>query len=161
VHCDRLLHTLGPTKQMAAKLSGGLHIELKTIMRRRDLILIFAGAAASCPLMARSQEPEAPRMARGLLHPAKYPAGTPCATAVRSELEKAGWTVGVNLQVDFEWGTGDADWVRSTTERALRKTPDVLLANGDPAILAAHQLTRSVPIIFIGNSDPVGDGLVQ
>src|ERR1700731_2669512 len=48
-----------------------------------------------------------------------------------------------------------------TTERALSRTPDVLLANGDPAILAAHRLTTTVPVIFIGNSDPVGDGLVQ
>ena len=37
----------------------------------------------------------------------------------------------------------------------------MLLANGDPAILAAHRLTTTVPTIFIGNSDPVGDGLVQ
>ena len=49
----------------------------------------------------------------------------------------------------------DADWVRSTTERALSRTPDVLLANGDPADLAAHRLTTTVPVIFIGNSDPV------
>jgi putative ABC transport system substrate-binding protein len=37
----------------------------------------------------------------------------------------------------------------------------VLLANGDAAIFAAHRLTTTVPVIFIGNSDPVGDGLVQ
>jgi ABC-type uncharacterized transport system substrate-binding protein len=50
--------------------------------------------------------------------------------------------------------------VRSATDRALRQTPDVLLANGDPAALAAYQSTKAVPTIFIGSGDPVGDGLV-
>jgi putative ABC transport system substrate-binding protein len=37
----------------------------------------------------------------------------------------------------------------------------VLLANGDPAIQAAQRATRTVPVIFIGSGDPVGDGLIQ
>jgi putative ABC transport system substrate-binding protein len=37
----------------------------------------------------------------------------------------------------------------------------VLLANGDPAIKAAQRATRTVPVIFIGSGDPVGDGLIQ
>jgi putative tryptophan/tyrosine transport system substrate-binding protein len=130
-------------------------------MRRRDLVLIFAGAAAGYPFVARSQEPQARRIGVVILYPENDPQGQLRATAFRSELEKAGWTIGGNLQVDFEWGAGDADWVRSTTERALRKTPDLLLANGDTATFAAHRLTTTVPVIFIGNSDPVGDGLVQ
>jgi len=36
-----------------------------------------------------------------------------------------------------------------------------MLANGDAAVQAALHLTRTVPIIFIGSGDPVGDGWVQ
>jgi putative ABC transport system substrate-binding protein len=43
----------------------------------------------------------------------------------------------------------------------LRQAPDVVLANGDAAVRGAQQSTRTVPIIFIGSGDPVGDGLVQ
>jgi len=49
----------------------------------------------------------------------------------------------------------------TVSDRALRQTPDVLLANGDSAALAAYQSTKAVPTIFIGSGDPVGDGLVQ
>ena len=35
-----------------------------------------------------------------------------------------------------------------------------MLANGDAAVKAAQQLTRTVPTIFIASGDPVGDGLV-
>jgi len=64
-------------------------------------------------------------------------------------LEKIGWTVDGNLQINFKWGTGDADWVRSATEDVLSGKPDVLL--GDAAAKAAQRATRTVPIIFIGS----------
>ena len=81
--------------------------------------------------------------------------------AFRQQLEKIGWTVDGNLQINFKWGTGDADWVRSATEDVLTRQPDDLLANGDPAINAARLATHTVPVIFIGSGDPVGDGLIQ
>src|SRR5262249_49033799 len=74
--------------------------------------------------------------------------------------EKAGWKVGGNLQINFHWGTGNADWVRSAVAEILSQAPDVMLANGDAAIKAAQQVTRTVPVIFIASGDPVGDGLV-
>jgi putative ABC transport system substrate-binding protein len=46
-------------------------------------------------------------------------------------------------------------------ERALKLSPEVLLANGDAAAHSALQLTSTVPVIFIGSGDPVADGLVQ
>ena len=131
-------------------------------MKRREFIAGLGGAAASPLVAVRAQPVERiRRVGVVILYPENDPQGQLRATAFRGEFEKAGWTIGGNLQIDIEWGTGDADWVRSTTERALHRTPDVLLANGDPAILAAHRLTTTVPVIFIGNSDPVGDGLVQ
>ena len=90
-------------------------------MKRRDLILMVTGAAASCPFMARAQQHlQARRIGVIILYPESDPQGQVRAAAFRSELEKAGWTIGGNLQIDFEWGTGDADWVRSTTERYSR-----------------------------------------
>jgi putative ABC transport system substrate-binding protein len=108
---------------------------------------MFAGTAAICPFAARSQQPQqVRRIDVVILYPESDPQGQLRATAFRSELEKAGWTIGGNLQVEFEWGTGDAGWVRSTTEQALRRAPDVLLANGDAATFAARRLTTTVPI---------------
>jgi putative ABC transport system substrate-binding protein len=95
-----------------------------------------------------------------MLYPAKDPQGELRALVFQHELEKAGWTVGGNLQINFHWGTGDADWVRSAIAQILGQSPDVMLANGDAAVKAAQQLTRTVPTIFIASGDPVGDGLV-
>jgi putative ABC transport system substrate-binding protein len=95
-----------------------------------------------------------------MLYPDNDPQGQLRADAFREQLAKAGWTVGSNLQIDFQWGTGDAAWVQAATERALKASPDLLLANG-PAAQSALQLAKTIPVIFIGSGDPVADGLVQ
>jgi hypothetical protein len=46
------------------------------------------------------------------------------ATAFRQGLEKLGWTVGRNLQIDYFWGVGDSDWMRSAAVQLLRLAPD-------------------------------------
>jgi putative ABC transport system substrate-binding protein len=150
-------------RQGCKQLTEASDAELSTSMRRREVIFLFAGAAASYPFAICAQRPQQMirRIGVVMLYPENDPQGQLRATAFQRQLEKAGWTIGGNLQVNYQWGTGDADWVRSATDRAMRQTPDVLLANGDPAALAAYQSTRAVPIIFIGSGDPVGDGLVQ
>ena len=131
-------------------------------MRRREFIIVLLGAAATFPFVARAQQPKRTRRIGVLMmYPENDPQGQLRATAFRRELEKVGWTVGGNLQINYHWGTGDADWVRSATAQVLRQAPDVMLANGDAAVKAAQQATRTVPIIFIASGDPVGDGLVQ
>jgi putative ABC transport system substrate-binding protein len=130
-------------------------------LQRRAFISIVAGAAIARPLTARAQQTERMRRIGVLmLYPENDPQGQLRAKAFRRQLEGIGWTIGGNLQIDYHWGTGDADWVRFATVQVLREAPDVMLANGDPAAKAALELTRTVPIIFIGG-DPVGDGMVQ
>jgi putative ABC transport system substrate-binding protein len=130
-------------------------------MRRREFITLVGGATA-WPLTARAQRPERTRRIGVLmLYPENDPQGQIRAKVFRGELEKLGWTVGGNLEINYHWGTGDADWVRSAAGQLLREAPDVMLANGDAAARAAQQLTRTVPVIFIGGGDPVADGWVQ
>jgi putative tryptophan/tyrosine transport system substrate-binding protein len=130
-------------------------------MKRRNFIKVIAGSATVWPLAARAQQPGQPRrIGLLMLYPAKDPQGELRARVFQHELEKAGWTVGGNLQINFHWGTGDADWVRSAIAQILGQSPDVMLANGDAAVKAAQQSTRTVPTIFIASGDPVGDGLV-
>ena len=129
---------------------------------RRNFIAALGGAATAWPLAARGQQPGRTRRIGALMmYPENDPQGQLRANVFDRELEKAGWIVGGNLEIDYHWGTGDADWVRSAIAQVLRQAPDVMLANGDAAVKAAEQSTRTVPVIFIASGDPVGDGLVQ
>jgi putative ABC transport system substrate-binding protein len=47
-----------------------------------------------------------------MLYPENDSEGQRRATALRQGLEKLGWVAGRNVQIDFQWGFGDADWNR-------------------------------------------------
>jgi putative tryptophan/tyrosine transport system substrate-binding protein len=129
-------------------------------MRRRDFVSLLGGASA-WPLAAQAQRSERMRRIGVLmLYPEDDPQGQLRATALRQGLQKLGWEVGRNIQIDFQWGYGDADWLRSAAAQLLRQGPDVIVANGTPAARTMQQASRTVPVIFIAGSDPVLDGLV-
>jgi putative ABC transport system substrate-binding protein len=96
-----------------------------------------------------------------ILYPENDSEGQLRATAFRQGLEKLGWVGGRNIQIDFQWGLGDANWIQSAATRLLQLAPDVILANGSPAARIMKQSSRTVPVIFIAGSDPVVDGLVM
>jgi|HubBroStandDraft_6_1064221.scaffolds.fasta_scaffold133644_2 putative ABC transport system substrate-binding protein len=131
-------------------------------MRRREFIALFGGTAAAWPLAARAQQASPLRRIGVLmLYPENDREGQLRATAFRQGLQKLGWEVGRNIQIDYLWGLGDADWIRSAAAQLLRLAPDVILANGTPAARIMQQSSRTVPVIFIAGSDPVLDGLAQ
>src|SRR5262245_51069522 len=104
-------------------------------MRRRDFIAVLAGAVAASPLAASAQQPgRMRRIGVLLLYAENDPAGRIRAGAFQEQLEKLGWMIGRNLQIDYYWGFGDADWIRSAAVHLLGLSPDVILANSTPAI---------------------------
>jgi putative ABC transport system substrate-binding protein len=130
-------------------------------MRRRDFISGIAGSPAAWPLSARAQQPAGMRRIGVLiLYPENDSEGQLRAMAFRQGLEKLGWISGQNVQIEFHWGFGDANWLRSAATRLLQSAPDVILANGTPAAKTMQQASRTVPVIFIAGSDPILDGLV-
>jgi putative ABC transport system substrate-binding protein len=130
-------------------------------MKRRDFITLVGGATAAWPHAARAQQSERMRRIGVLmLYPENDSEGQLRATALRQGLQKLGWLVGRNVQIDFQWGLGDADWIRSAAAQLLQLAPDVILANGTPAAKIMQQASHTVPVIFIAGSDPVLDGLV-
>src|SRR6478672_3437928 len=130
-------------------------------LKRRDFITLLGGAAAVWPLAARAQQERMRRIGVLMLYPENDPAGQLRATAFRQGLEKLGWAVGRNVQIDFQWGSGDVDWIRSAAAQLLRLAPDLIVATGDAAARTVQQSTRTVPVIFIAGGDAVAMGLVQ
>jgi putative ABC transport system substrate-binding protein len=114
-------------------------------MRRREFISLLGSTAAAWPLAARAQRSERIRRVGVLmLYVENDPEGQVRANAFRQELEKLGWTSNSKLKFDYRWGVGDGDWIRSAAAELLTLAPDVLLANGGPAVRAAQQATRTV-----------------
>src|SRR6516162_7715035 len=130
-------------------------------LKRREFITLIGGAAA-WPLTARAQQPE--RMRRiGIVMPfAKGDSvGEARIRAFKQELAKLGWTDGGNIQFDERWLTDDMDLVRSHAASLVASNPDIIVASGGRIVPVFMRLTRSIPMVLPGASDPVGVGWAQ
>jgi putative ABC transport system substrate-binding protein len=127
-------------------------------IRRRELIL--GGVVLALPLAARAQQPVRTRRI-GVLMPltADDPEDQARLAAFLQGLQETGWSVGRNLRIDTRWG-GDADRLRRSAVELVALAPDVIMTVGVNAVVALQQASRSVPIVFVGTTDPVGAGFV-
>src|SRR5215472_2105610 len=129
--------------------------------KRREFIMLLGGAAA-WPLAAHAQQSE--RMRRiGVLQSlaADDPEGQARLAAFAQGLQQSVWTFGRNVQIDTRWAAGDAERFRRYAAELVAPAPDVILAVGAAAVGPLQQATRTVPIVFVNTSDPVGAGFVE
>jgi putative ABC transport system substrate-binding protein len=71
-----------------------------------------------------------------------------------------GWTVGRNVRIDLRRAGGDANRIPALAKELVGLQPDIILANSTPATVALQRETRTIPIVFVGISDPVATGIV-
>lgn len=133
-------------------------------MKRRDFIAAIAGAAAvpltgSARLLA--QPVERPRRI-GVLMARKTsdPEGQKQFAALQSGLAELGWSQGQSLHIDARWTDGDPARALQYAPELVALTPDLLVSNGTPSLVALRQATTSIPIVFVGVADPVNQGFV-
>jgi putative ABC transport system substrate-binding protein len=131
------------------------------LIGRREFITVLGGAAAAWPIAGEAQEPERVRRIGVLMNvPADDPKGQVRLTAFSHRLRELGWTDGGNLRIEHRWGAGNADLYRTSAAELVALSPDAILAATSPAVLALRQVSRIVPIVFVGVIDPVGSGLI-
>jgi putative ABC transport system substrate-binding protein len=134
-------------------------------MRRREFITLtlLGGAAATWrPLTAEAQQPDQLRRVGVLTNRvADNPEGQAAVAAFRQALQQLGWSDGRNIRIDMRWGVNDVDRDRRDAAELVALTPDVILASGTPSVAALQHVSRSLPIVFVGVTDPVGAGLVD
>jgi len=134
-------------------------------MRRREFIGLLGGVAAlslSWPLAAHAQQPE--RMRRiGVLLPAVADDAEfqTRVGAFLQGLQQSGWTIGRNVQIEYRWASGKPDDIRRHAAELAALAPDVILATGGITVAPMLDATRSVPIVFVQVTDPVGGGFVE
>src|SRR5215831_1503506 len=131
-------------------------------MRRREFTRFITGAAAAyLPLVARAQQGERMRRIGVLIgQVADDPQGKSRVATFLQGLQQLGWTEGRNVQIDIRWGVADAASSRRYAAEMVALAPDVILAGASAATAAAHEATRTLPIVFVNVSDPVGAGYV-
>jgi putative ABC transport system substrate-binding protein len=129
-------------------------------MRRRDVFPLLVGTAA-WPLVARAQQPERMRRIEVLVSSAEEDSyGQARVSGFRESLAKAGWTEGHDVKIDTRWGITDRARAQELAKEIVALGPDLILTQGSPITQALKQATTTIPVVFLGASDPLGSGLV-
>jgi len=129
-------------------------------MRRRDALLAMVAALAAG---ARAQTPKVWRI--GYLGPSAETAPK-LLKAFQQGLASLGYVEGRNTVVEYRWsnaGTAmnDDATLLASAQHLVAQRVQVIAASIDPAITAASKATRTVPIVMMNASDPVGSGFVE
>jgi putative ABC transport system substrate-binding protein len=131
-------------------------------MRRREFLGVLSVAAAMLPRGVRAQQADGVRRI-GVLLPAsasdmKFQAQV---QAFEQELQKFGWTIGRNVQLETRWATANQAEIRRNAAELVALKPDVILAHGSSTVGPMQQATRTIPIVFPVAGDPVAAGFVD
>jgi putative ABC transport system substrate-binding protein len=129
-------------------------------MWRRNVITLL-GAAVVWPLAARAQQRDRMRRIGVLMSVARESATELRIKAFQQEIQKLGWTVGGNLQLDVRWGDGNLETIRKHASDLVAIPSDLIIANGINPTQIPRQMTSTIPIVFVLVVDPVGVGAVE
>jgi putative tryptophan/tyrosine transport system substrate-binding protein len=129
-------------------------------MRRRDLIVRVAGAAAALTVARTRASAQGSRPLLGWLS-SVTPERTPYLPFFIHGLADLGYVEGRNIDLDYRWAEGDSTRLPTLAAELVRDRVAVIAtASGSPAALAAKAATESIPIAFLTGDDPVKAGLV-
>jgi putative ABC transport system substrate-binding protein len=127
-------------------------------MRRRHFTILLAGAMAAWPSVSRAQKKAMPVI--GLLTATSPGPFEPLMRAFRQGLSDAGYIEGQNVAIEYRWAEGHYDRLPALAADLVGRKVDLIVAANPPPAIAAKNATSTIPIVFRGGSDPVGDGLV-
>jgi putative ABC transport system substrate-binding protein len=128
-------------------------------MRRREFISLIGGAA----LWPRIANAQTPIRTVGVLTsniPGDWGAQSR-VQALRQGLADLGWVENTNLILDVRYPGPDLARQQHNARELIAMAPDVIVATSTPTARALRDLTRTIPIVFVGLSDPVTTGIVS
>jgi putative ABC transport system substrate-binding protein len=97
----------------------------------------------------------------GYLAAVSAAADAPRLEAFRQGLLDLGYIEGQNIIIEYRHESGGFDRLPELAAELVGQKPDVLVAVTTNAAVAAKRATTTIPIVFMGVTDPVTAGLVE
>ena len=132
-------------------------------MRRRNFIAGLASISIAWPRAARAQQDQRVRRIGMLMgdFPENNPEARAVVAAFREGLQQLGWTEGRNIRIDTRWAAADLEAMQRVAKELVGSQPELIFSTNTPATATLLQQTRTIPIVFVQVTDPVGSGFIE
>jgi putative tryptophan/tyrosine transport system substrate-binding protein len=129
-------------------------------MKTKIAVLVFPFLVFLSAHVADAQQPaKVPRI--GVLGGRTASFMAPYMDALRQGLSELGYNEGNNITYEFRYTEGDMNRIPGFVDEMIRLKVDVILTGAAAAsIPAAKKANSTIPIIFIGATDPIAAGYV-
>jgi putative tryptophan/tyrosine transport system substrate-binding protein len=127
-------------------------------MRRRELMVLLGGAI-TVPRLLHAQQKSMPVI--GFLSSVSSGPSAPYMAAFHQGLRETGYVEGQNVAIEYRWAEGQYDRLPALAADLVGRKVDVIAtAGGTSSAFTAKRATSTIPIVFCGLGDPVGEGLI-
>src|SRR5215471_10454632 len=129
-------------------------------MARRAMVVWLVGLTLAFGRPAETQE-QAKLPKIGLLGPGSSSDSASSREIFLKALHELGYIEGKNIAIEYRYADNKVERLPALADELVRLKADVLVTTSTPAAIAAKNSTRTIPIIFLGVSDPVTAGLID
>jgi ABC-type uncharacterized transport system substrate-binding protein len=129
-------------------------------VRRRKFLAVLSGALVGRAIPAYAQQATRTYTVGVLFGLANETETQARKAAFERGLEAQGWSVGENLRIKYEYTGGDSNIMEVFAKELAELKPDCILGHSTPVVTALMEATRTIPIVFVSVSDPIGSGFV-
>lgn len=129
-------------------------------MARRVIILLALLLLIAAPRAARAQPTGQVWRIGYLSLTSDTDSYKPWLAAATDGLRELGYVDGKNIVIESRYAAGQVERLSTLAAELVRLKVDILVAAPAGSAQAARSATRTIPIVFIGEPDPVGTGLV-
>jgi putative ABC transport system substrate-binding protein len=128
-------------------------------MNAKTIVLLLVGLALASVHLAQAQQPKKTPRIGFLLAPSRS-AVSESLDAFRQGLRDLGYIEGQNIVIEYRYAEGKFERLPDFAAELVRLKVDVIATGGSPAIQAAKDATRTIPIVMTGLTDPVAWGVI-
>ena len=127
-----------------------------TLVHRLVVCALLLAASFAAPAQPSKKVPRI-----GYLAAVSAAADAPRLAAFRQGLRELGYVEGQTIQIEYRHESEDLQRLPQHAADLVRMNIDLLVAVTSNAAVAAKKTTSTVPIVFMGVTDPIATGLAQ
>jgi putative ABC transport system substrate-binding protein len=129
-------------------------------MRKTRLVSLQAILLLTTASIALSQQTKMPRIGFVSGDGSRSAPG-PQVKAFQQALRDLSYVEGKNILVEYSYVEGKSDRIPNLVAELVKLKVDVLIVRAQPAIRAAKQATKTIPIVMVTTQDPVASGFIN